>query len=207
MLRTLSMAVLGSLILSVTASASLLTFTLIPSGTVSGSPGDTVGWGYSLDNETEDFLVVQNSFFCAGAEDPLLTTCSPSLGASTYQDFIANNFTEIAPHSTGTQSFDASISSGVGEYVIDPAATPGQSDIGTVAIVYDLFTTDFFSPDYDCCQDGGDMEISATAEVQVNGPVGAVPEPATAGLVVAGFLLLGIAFRNRFNGSRAASHS
>jgi hypothetical protein len=207
MARHLYWAALGLLALSVTASADLITLTLTPSGTVSGSPGDTIGWGYTIINNSTDFLLVSNSYFCAGAEDPAFTTCAPSLGASTYQDFIASNGTEIAPGATAAQSFDASTNSGVGGYAIDPAAIGGQSDIGSIFVIYNLYTADPFGPNCNSCQDGGDMEISASAEVQVNGPVGAVPEPAAAGLVVAGLLLFGVAMRNRFNGSRSASHS
>jgi hypothetical protein len=181
---------LGLSALCLTASADPITLTLTPSGTVSGLPGDTVGWGYSIDNTSDDYLFVENSFFCAGAEDPLLTTCSPSLGASTYEDFIADNFTEIAPGQTLAQSFDPAAMTGVGEYSIDPLATAGQTDIGSVVIVYDLFTTDFFSPDYTCCQIGGDMELTAAAEVQVNGPVSAVPEPRSAIFLALGLALV-----------------
>lgn len=207
MLRTLFVAVLGSVILSATASADLITLTLTPSGTVSGSPGDTVGWGFTIVNSSTDFLLVSNSYYCAGAEDPTFTTCAPSLGASTYQDFIANNATEIAPGDTAMQSFDFGSNSGVGAYFIDSAAIGGQSDLGSIVVTYNLFTADPFSPDCVNCQDGGDMELSAIAEVDVTGGTSPVPEPATAGLVVAGFLLFGVAMRNRFNGSRSASRS
>jgi hypothetical protein len=176
--------------LCLVASADPITLTLTPSGTVSGLPGDTVGWGYSIDNTSDDYLFVENSFFCAGAEDPLLTTCAPSLGASSYADFIANNFTEIAPGQTLAQSFDPAALAGLGEYSIDPLATAGQTDIGSVTIVYDLFTTDFLSPDYTCCQIGGDMELTAAAEVDVIGGTSSVPEPRLPILLGFGFAAL-----------------
>jgi hypothetical protein len=208
MIRTYYLALFGFLAMCLTASADP-TLTLTPSGTVSGLPGDTVGWGYSIENDTSDYLVVENSYFCDPGEDPSDFDCSPGLGASTYQDFIANNFTEIAPNSTGAQSFDATANTGVGEYSIDPLAVAGQSDVGSIVIVYDLFTTDFLSPDYTCCQVGGDVEISAAAEVDVTGTgTSPVPEPATQGLVVAGLLLAVVAYRRiRFSGSPDASRS
>jgi hypothetical protein len=208
MIRTYYLALLGFLAICLTASADP-TFTLTPSGTVSGQPGDSVGWGYSIVNDTGDYMLIENSFFCDPGEDPSDFDCSPGLGASTYQDFIATNFTEIAPNTTGAQSFDASATTGVGEYSIDPSATPGQSDVGSIVIVYDLFTTDFLSPNYTCCQVGGDMEISAAAEVDVTGTgTSPVPEPATQGLVVAGLLLSAVACRRfRFSGSPNASRS
>ena len=193
MTRTFSMAAVGLFLIGLTASADTVTLTLTPSGTVSGSPGDTVGWGYSIDNGSSDYLLVSNSYFCAGTEDPTFTTCAPSLGASTYQDFIANNGTEIAPGVTSAQSFDASTNSGVGEYGIDPSATTGQSDIGSIVITYDLFTADPFGPNCNFCQDGGDMELTAAAEVQVTGPSSAVPEPGT--LAFLGFTFAALVVR------------
>jgi hypothetical protein len=179
MARTFYMAVLGLFIMGLTASADLITLALTPaSGTVSGLPGSTVGWGYSIDNDSSDYLLVANSYFCAGTEDPLFTTCSPSLGASTYNDFIANNSTLIAPGTSGVESFDAGTNSGVGEYIIDSSATSGETDIGSMAVVYDLFSGDPFT-DPSATQIGGDMDLTAAAEVEVTGPTSVVPEPGT----------------------------
>lgn len=211
MIRVFYAAVLGLLMIGATALADPITLALTPSGTVSGMPGDTVGWGYSIDNGSGDYLVVANSYFCEPGEDPTLFNCSPGLGASTYQDFIAQNFannsTVINPGDTLGQSFDASSSSGVGEYMIDPSATPGQSDTGSIIVVYDLYDANPFIGPAD--QVGGDMEISASAEVDVTGTgTSPVPEPATRGLVVAGLLLLALAYpRIRFNRSPDASRS
>ncbi len=169
--RILYMAVLGLFPLGLTAFADSITLTLTPSsGTVSGLPGDTVGWGFSLDNDTGDYLSVANSYFCAGTEDPAYTTCSPSLGASTYTDFIASNGTFLDPDTSTGQSFDAATQSGVGEYTIDGSASAGQSDTGSIVVLYDLYDADFN-------QIGGTMELFAPAEVEVTGATSAVPEP------------------------------
>lgn len=163
------------------ASADSVTLTLDPAdGTVSGLPGDTVGWGYTLDNNTSDYLLVSNSFFCEAGEDPLYTSCSPSLGASSYNDFIASDFTLIAPGGSAVAAFDAGSNSGVGEYNIDPLASPGQSDSGSLTVVYDLFDADpTAGPANEICQNSDvcDWEVSAAAQVNVNGPVSPVPEP------------------------------
>jgi hypothetical protein len=179
MARMFYMAVLGLFLIGLTASADSITLALTPGpGTVSGLPGSTVGWGYSIDNDSSDYLLVANSYFCAGTENPLFTTCAPSLGASTYNDFIANNSTLIAPDTTGVESFDAGTNSGVGEYIIDSAATAGETDIGSLVVVYDLFSGDPFT-DPSATQIGGDMDLTAAAEVEVTGPTSAVPEPGT----------------------------
>ncbi len=169
MTRIFCRVVLGLSLIGLTASADPVSLSLTPSsGTVSGMPGDTVGWGYTIDNGTDDYLIVANSYFCEPGQDPLFTTCTPALG--TYNDFIATNGTLIAPDDMGNQSFDAGAGSGVGEYVIDPSATPGESDAGSIVVLYDLFDANFN-------QIGGTMELTADAEVDVIGGTSPVPEP------------------------------
>jgi hypothetical protein len=192
MARTFYMAVLGLFIIGLTASADLITLALTPaSGTVSGLPGSTVGWGYSIDNDSSDYLLVANSYFCAGTENPTFTTCSPSLGASTYDDFIASNSTLIAPDTTGVESFNAGANSGVGEYIIDSAAIAGETDIGSMVVVYDLFNGNPFT-DPSATQIGGDMDLTAAAEVEVTGRTSVIPEPRT--LVFLGFAFAALIF-------------
>ena len=209
MIRLFYITAFGLLATCLAAYGDPVTLTLDPvGGTVSGSPGDTVGWGYKLDNNTSDFLLVASSDFCEPGQDPLLTTCSPTLGASTYTDFTSSNFILIAPGSSASAPFDASTLSGVGEYSIDPLVTSG-SDSGSITLVYDLFDANPTGGSANqICQSAivCDWEVSASAQVDVTG-TSAVPEPAAAGLVVAGLLLFGVAMRNRFNGSRSASHS
>lgn len=161
-------------------------FSVTPSGTVSGQPGDTVGWGYSITNDTADVLLVSNTYFCQSGQDPLLTTCTQQLGA--YNDFAASNTTEVAPSGAANQSFDATTFSGIGDYVISSLATPGQSDVGFLVLVYDLYTCD---PLTDCgaTRIGGDVEMSAAAEVDVTGAPG-VPEPGTWILVSSALAIL-----------------
>src|SRR5579863_9522416 len=102
-MRASSFAALGLLAACLAANADSVTLQLDPlSGTVSGSPGDTVGWGYTLDNNTSDYLVVSFSAFCEPGQDPLFTTCSPALDASTYTDFLSSTFIELSPGGSTT---------------------------------------------------------------------------------------------------------
>jgi hypothetical protein len=183
MTRSSYIAVLGSIAMGFPALATPI-LNLTPSGTVSGLPGSTAGWGYSITNDKADVLLVANSYFCQSGQDPLFTTCTQSLG--TYNDFIASNATEIAPGSTASQSFNALASNGVGEYTISGLATAGQTDSGLIVLVYDLFTCDPFTA-CGAIQIGGDVEVSAAADVQVTAPTSGVPEPGT-------LVLLGSAF-------------
>lgn len=193
MTRIFLFASVGCLAACLAASATpLVTLSLTPSGTVSGMPNGSVGWGFSLTNNTDEYLVVQNSLFCAGTEETDLTTCAPSLSGSTYSDSIANNFTEVAPNSTLDEPFSADGTSGIGSYTIGAAAS--GSDIGSIAVIYDLYTTDFYDPNYMCCQDGGDSVVTAAAEVDVLGTTAPTPEPRDLGLVAGGLLLVLVMF-------------
>lgn len=196
MLKVAYMAVVGFLAMSLAANADSVTLQLDPlTGTVSGLPSDTVGWGYALTNNTSDYLLVSTSHFCEPGQDPFFTTCSPVLGASSYIDFFSSNFILIAPNSSASASFDATSQSGVGEYSIDPSAFAGQSDSGSITVVYDLFDADptTGSANQVCSNinvNGSsicDFEVSAAAAVDVAGATSAAPEPRL-------LLLLGICF-------------
>lgn len=192
MTRIFYMAVLALSLIGLTASADPIALDLTPSsGTVSGLPGDTVGWGYTIDNGSDDYLIVANSYFCEPGQDPLFTTCTPALGA--YSDFIANNGTLIAPGDTGSQSFDAGADSGVGQYVIDPSAAAGESDAGSIVVLYDLFDANFN-------QIGGTMELTANVEVDVTGGTSPVPEPRLP--ILLGFALAALIIQRAFGNTR-----
>jgi hypothetical protein len=181
------------------AYASPLLIPLSGGPVVSGRPGAIVGWGYQIVNDTGFFLFIDNSAFCGPGGDPQLTGCDspyngvtnfgPALG--TYMDFIANNLTIIAPNSTATQDFDSASMSGIGEYMINPAAAPGATDPANPASqTSNLFIT-FQEYDGDPFAGGtqvsGDIEISAPAEVEVS----ITPEPGAWLLMVCALLPLG----------------
>jgi hypothetical protein len=169
-------------------------FMLIPAtGFVGGFAGSTIGWGYTINNDTPYYLLIDSSAFCGSGGDPLLVDCStpyngstqfgPSLG--TYTDFIATNLTIIAPNSTAQQSFDPILQQGVGQYTIDPGAPLFAIDLGHLFITYLEFDADPLN--------GGnviseDIELAAQAEVQVQ----LVPEPATIGLAAGALLAMAV---------------
>ena len=120
-----------------------------------------------------DYLVVSFSDFCESGQ-PETGPCSQALG--TYNDFIANNGTVVSPGGEVNQSFDASGTGGVGEYVINSSATPGQTDTGYLEVVYDMYSGDPFT-DPNATEVAGDAFLTAPAEVQVTGAISTVPEP------------------------------
>jgi len=159
------------------------TLTLDPvGGAVSGAPGSIVGWGFSLVNDTGFSLFVDApSAFCESGQDPAFTTCT-QLGASVYTDYIIGEV--IQPNSTFTAVFDAGMMTGIGQYQIDAAETPGTVDSGSIFVTYAEYNGD---PLNGGTQVSGDIEVSTAASVTATG-ITATPEPATAGLI--GFLLL-----------------
>jgi hypothetical protein len=152
------------------------TLTLIPpSGTIHGSPGATVGWGFTISNDTGFYLLFDSSNFCGPGGDPFFTDCStpyngltqfgPSQG--TYTDYIATNTTIIPPHSTVTQPFNSAAMQGVGAYMISAGAPMGATDLGKIFVSYQQFAG---NPLTGGIQQSGDIEISAVAQVVVSPP-------------------------------------
>ncbi len=181
MIRNLMGAILGVLLIIAAAKADPITLTLLPAGgAVSGAPGDTVGWGFSLTNGSDNYLIVANSYFCQAGEDPFFGACTQTLG--TYMDFIAWNGVMLAPGDSRVEAYDGTIMAGVGAYTIDNAATPGSVDAGAISVVYNLFEGD---PFVDGIPVDGDFEIFNTASVTVEDRLNPVPEPATVLLILA----------------------
>ncbi len=90
---------------------------------LSGAPGDVVGWGFSSTND--DFF--QSISF---GQSILINETNPSLG--TYMDMIGpqggpDNFA-VDPGETWSQGFSILSQQGLGSFTIDPGATPGASD-------------------------------------------------------------------------------
>ena len=155
-------------------SASPVTLTLTPSGDLTGMPGDTVGWGFSIYNGTQYYVEFSSSNFCVSPVIPNSCT-APTTGAFT--DIIVNNDPIIAPGDTLSQSFDpVGFTTGLGYFAIDPGATLLSSDLGQIVLTYDGYNSDpSVSPD--AVQYLFSQGLYADASVTVS------PEPATSGLL------------------------
>ena len=146
--------------------------TLTPAGgAVTGSPGQMVGFGFTIVNDTSYYLFFDNSYFCDPGQDPGSTTCTESLG--TYEDFIANDGTVVAPMASLSEAYNPATTMGFGAYNISPTAHVGAIDSGTLVGTYMEYDGDPYNGG---TQASGDMEISAPASVTV---VAAVPEPSS----------------------------
>jgi hypothetical protein len=172
--------------------AAPILMTIPAGGAVTGSPGQTVGFGLTITNDTPYYLLFDASYFCEAGQDPASTTCTQSLGM--YQDYIANNGTEVAPSSSLTESFNVNTMTGFGAYNIAPTALAGATDSGSLVATYMEYQGDAFAGG---TQVSGDIEISASASVTVI-PASAMPEPSSGILITIGALgalLCGARFR------------
>ena len=166
---------------------------LIPaSGAINGAPGATVGWGFTITNNT-NYVLVTGSDFCEGA---IVSPCPHTLGS--YTDFIgAFNFIVVGPPPPPTESpvvtqpFNLAAMTGVGSFQINATARVGDFAAGQILITYDLFRRSpndaAFNPITDTISNGN--LLSAPARVTVT------PEPASLGM--AGIALLSIAVLKR----------
>jgi hypothetical protein len=150
------------------------------SGNLTGLPGSTVGWGFTLTNTT-DFLVVTGASFV-----PV-----PLSSFGTFTDFISTGPLLVlgpAPESpTITEAFNAATLSGIGAFHIAPTASGTAS--GTIVINYALFSVSpndpNFDPDLDVVLPDGALRAAASVTAAT-----AAPEPATFGLIAFALLLI-----------------
>lgn len=181
--RTLkSMAFASALFCGLSQAASTLTLDP-PGGAISGTPGATVGWGFTLTN-TMDYLVISSASF------------TPTTALGTFADFSAFNFFVVgpAPDSTSvSQAFDAPSQRGIGSFSIDAAALVGTVASGQIAVTYDLYSVSPNDPLFDPDTDG----LSFGNTLAVNASVSVVPEPEIALLLAAGLIVLYGAHRRR----------
>jgi hypothetical protein len=183
-LRSSAVALLCILALGTLASADTIspTLTLDPTnGALTGPPGSTVGWGFTLTNLGSDFLVSTGSDFCVGV---ITSPCSNSFG--TYTDFAGPQFFVVGPppeSSSFTQSFNNTLQLGMGSFLINLGSTGTVN--GFIVLTYDLFSVDPNSPDFNPIADtvsNGNF-LTAPASVTVGT---AVPEPGSLLLVASG---------------------
>jgi hypothetical protein len=168
---------LGTVATGILAAGPVLSLT--PSNSLTGNPGSTVGWGFTLTNNVSWIEVVEAQF-CLDAV--IGNPCfNPS---SQFFDIISNppNDVIVGPGGSASQPYDPSNNKGLGKFTIAPGAPNGSSVVGNILLTYNTFDND---PNNGGNQIGFNDAISAAAKVT------AVPEPA--GLALAGLALAGLA--------------
>lgn len=182
----------GSMIFPSLAAADV-TLSLDPvGGEISGSAGTDIGWGFTLDNDTGMYLLIDESVFNSVQADGTYvdyTGSAPELGPSPYS-------TEYyAPFVLGL--------SGIGEFDIssDPSVVIGASWDGALVLTYDLYTSDpSMDPNAQPFSTGN--TVSADASIDIVAPTTVTPEPALGWWAGAGCLVAVFAARRRHTPGR-----
>lgn len=145
-------------------------------GALSGGPGDTVGWGFTISNDsTTEWLVLTASGF------PLAP------GWLAYTDLVIAQYILLGPSASLAQVYNPVGPTGAGSVAIDALADLGWTASGTLELMYDTYDGD---PD----RDGSQIGFSDTATSAVSVTVadsGTVPLPTSAALVALGLLGVG----------------
>ena len=165
--------------------------TLSPStGMVQGSGGTVVGWGFTISNPDQNYLVVTSAALCQTVVVAGLTVCDqlPSPAFGSFTDYIAQfNFIVAGPSPENpmiSQSFSQTLHTGIGSFAIAPGA-PYGTFAGQILLTYDLYSRSPNDPLFDAAADFIPPGPSGNT-LTGNAAVSNVPEPGTILLAVAG---------------------
>jgi hypothetical protein len=176
--------------------------TLGNNGVVTGAPGDTVGWDFTIVNNSAYWMVI------TGVQTFGETLPLGSGSASSFQDYAGilggpdtYNFTIPPPPGLGgpldggewLETFSVLNFTGLGAYSIDPGVVPPAQDTGVFLVYYSLYSGEDTSvPGSDlqdnvqlCTADVCSGSNAPTFEIDVEN---ATPEPGTVFLTGAALL-------------------
>lgn len=166
------------------ASADTYTFEDLPSGgDIMGPPGSTIGWGYSItNNSTIDWLVTTNltsSLFTDGTAD-----------ASPF------DFPIVSPGSTVTLPYDQATDTGLFALTWDATALVGLTDAGVFTLSAEWWTDNPLTTG-SFLEDAPDETAAYSATVSAAIVPVPVPEPSPGSLLVTGMSGLMLALSRR----------
>ena len=167
------LAVLGAVAAGTLAAGPLLALT--PGNNLTGAPGATVGWGFSLSNDFNWIEVIQAQF-CL--DQPIGNPCfTPS---AQFFDIISNppNDVIVGPGGLVSQIYNPGANLGLGSFTIAPG---GGTVLGNILLTYNTFDDD---------PNNGGNQIGFNDAISVGASVSAVPEPATFVLAALSLALL-----------------
>lgn len=154
-----------------TVAADIFTFDLIPAaGNIAGVPGSTIGWGYSIENQSSSLWLV-----------------TTGLDGGAFQHGTPNSifdFPDVGPGQTVTVPFNAGTSAGLYQLIWDASAPAGFVNSGRFLLDAEWWDGNPQNP-------GSSMVSTPPTATQfytatVSSPV---PEPGTAGVLALSMLL------------------
>lgn len=158
--------------------ADTFTFSALPqNGTIAVLPGQTMGWGYSLTNNSTNLWLV--------TMDLNATTFLFGTGDASPFDFPA-----LPPGGSVTVKYDPSVPAGLYAYTAFKNAPVGSKDFASFTLTAQFWTND---------PANGGMFASNAPDQTVNVLAVITPEPRSEYLLLsAGVLILGAAWRRRY---------
>ena len=178
-LKRFAGGILALAILLAVSQAQAVSLSLDPlGGALSGKPGDTVGWGFTLSNDS-GFLVVSSAEF------------KPQPAIGSFNDFIGLQFLIVGPGVTVSQAFDTLLHTGIGSFVLDSNAPRGSVAGAPIALSYDLYSVNPLDSTFDPGVHTLSLGNIVTAEASVS-----VPEPGSLLLMASAMPVL-VAWRRR----------
>ena len=190
--RCISIYLVLTVVLAAAVSAQAsVTFSLDPvSGNISGNRGDTIGWGFTVSNDTPYWLSVSGSGFVMDKD----------LSWGTYVDFSTNSV-PVAPvfylnPTLLTMPFNLIDVTGAGSFAISPDTPFGDRATGQITFSYDIYYSDPSKGGAQLLPGGdghGSFSINATVATTV------VPEPSTYLLLAIALVAVGVVRRKMSN--------
>jgi len=155
--------------------------TLPPSGAVSGTPGSTVGWGYTLTNNS-----AANFFISESVDSSLVLSANGTADASVF------DLPTLAPLQTVSLGYDPLNLLGLFQFTWNTNVSVGTKETGNF-MVFGQFCSD--PAKLSTC--GDVVHGSASFSATVTSPVAGVPEPSTILFLATGIAALGLRRRYR----------